>query len=75
MGINPTQPYYEQLETLAASGELANKVKIDKVLFKLCEVVDKQAAEIQLLKDDREAIAKELLSLKPQPLNPTQPLG
>ena len=85
IAINPTLDYEAQLQPLAAAGELANRLSSNKVLFKLCMIVDAQAKEIQALKDDRTAIANkmvELESVQPQGkvenlvvADPTAPLG
>lgn len=89
MALNPTQSYFAQLEPLAASGELANRISTNKVLFRLAELVDNQAKEIKALKDDRQAIAAKMVELEsklqftkdgdlkidaPTP-DPTQPIG
>lgn len=66
IALNPELPYGAQLEPLAASGELANRISTNKVLFRLCELVDLQAKEIKSLKEDREAIAKEMVRLSSQ---------
>lgn len=50
--LNPTLPYFIQLEPLGANGELSNRNNLNKVLFKLCELVDAQAKEIDSLKVD-----------------------
>lgn len=65
MALNPTQPYNVQLDALSASGELSNKRHTNEILFRLCELVDKQQAEIKALQDDREDIAKRLIALQP----------
>lgn len=65
MALNPTQPYNVQLDALSASGELSNKRQTNEILFRLCELVDKQQTEIKALQDDREDIAKRLIALQP----------
>lgn len=86
IALNPDQPYYDQLEPLAATGDLANRTNVNKVVFGLCELVDAQQKEIQALKDDREAIAKQMVELEKKinpstvtvditPVDPTKPLA
>lgn len=76
--LNPDIDYLAQLQELAPSGELANKLTANQVLFKLCMLVDQQQKEIQALKDDRTEIAQKMLDLegkKNEPVaDPTQPL-
>jgi len=51
--FNPNLPYTVQLEQLAASGVLANKKSLNEVVFKLCELVDKQQQQLdKLLKEE-----------------------
>lgn len=64
MALNPTQSYAAQLEPLAATGELSNKLKTNEVLFRLCELIDAQIKEIKKLRDDREAIARKLVEFE-----------
>ncbi len=71
MTLNPTQDYFAQLQPLARDGELANKISSNKVLFRLCMIVDEQEREITLLKEDRIAIAKQLLELQKTKNDPT----
>ncbi|HEX9059099.1 MAG TPA: hypothetical protein VF941_02875 [Clostridia bacterium] len=49
LSFNPNLPYAPQLEALAASGVLANKKFLNEAVFKLCELVDKQQKQIDLL--------------------------
>lgn len=78
MTINPTQSYVAQLEPLSASGELTNKLKTNEVLFRLCELIDKQNKEIESLKKDREEIAKQMVDLQikldDKATDPTKPI-
>lgn len=80
MALNPTLSYYAQLQPLAPSGELADKIKLTSVVFKLCELVDKQAKEIDKLKEDRVQIATEMAKLQKDnpiasmPVDPTKPI-
>jgi ABC-type Na+ transport system ATPase subunit NatA len=77
VAINPDLDYFAQLQPLAESGELANRITANQVLFRLCMIVDKQEKEIQALKDDRVAIAKKMIELEKQPeaVDPALPLG
>jgi hypothetical protein len=80
IALNPDLDYLSQLQPLAASGELANKLTSNQVLFRLCMIVDAQEKEIKALKDDRVAIAKKMIELesklpKPVEIKPDQPLG
>lgn len=80
IALNPDLDYFNQLQPLAQSGELANNVTSNQVLFRLCMIVDQQAKEIQSLKDDRVAIAKKMLELEGKStvvpeLAPTEILG
>lgn len=85
--INSKGSYYEQLQPLAPSGHLSNKSLLLKVIFDLCEVIDKQEGRIEALENDRLAIAKQMAELEKQtktplntptdttqPLDPTKPL-
>lgn len=62
--LNPNESYAAQLAPLAANGELSNRASLNKILFKLCEVVDAQAKKIKLLEDDRVAIAQKMTELE-----------
>ena len=64
IALNPELDYEAQLAPLAQAGELANRLSSNKVLFKLCMIVDAQAKEIQTLKDDRSAIAAKMVELE-----------
>ena len=64
MAINPNASYAAQLEPLGASGELANRIKTNTILFRLCELVDAQEKAIKSLKDDRQAIAIKMVDLE-----------
>jgi hypothetical protein len=64
IALNPTQPYFAQLEPLAPNGELANRTSANRVLFKLCELVDHQAKQIKALEEDRVDIANKMLELQ-----------
>ncbi len=77
MAVNPAVDYYAQLEPLASNGELANHNSSMKLLFKLCMIVDAQAKEIKILKDDRVAIAAKMVELegKKAEVDATKPLG
>jgi hypothetical protein len=74
IALNPTQDYFAQLEPLAPNGELANRISANKVLFKLCQLVDAQDKEIQALKQDRVDIANKLVGLQDS-LNSSSPIG
>jgi len=75
IALNPDLDYLSQLQPLARDGELANKLTTNKVLFKLCMIVDAQEKEIQSLKDDRISISKQIADLQEKKVNPTTPLG
>ncbi len=80
IALNPELDYFAQLQPLAQNGELANNVTSNKVLFGLCKIVDEQAKEIQALKDDRVAIAKQMVKLEGKSTvvpveDPAMPLG
>lgn len=68
IALNPDLDYGAQLLPLGASGELANRISANKVLFKLCMLVDAQAKEIAALKDGQVAAST-------QPVDPAAPLG
>ncbi len=79
--LNPDEDYFAQLQVLAASGELANKITANQVLFKLCMLVDAQAKEIKHLKDDYSITKEKLIELEGHgtstnntKLDPTNPL-
>lgn len=73
--LNPDEDYLSQLQALAASGELANKLTSNNVLFKLCMIVDTQAKVIEQL---QETVSKLVVSEKEEihatTPDPTQPL-
>lgn len=75
IALNPEVDYFAQLQPLARDGELANKITSNTVLFKLCMLVDAQEKEIHALKEDRVAIAKQILALQEKKVDPTQALG
>ena len=80
VALNPDLDYFNQLQPLAQSGELANKVTSNQLLFRLCMLIDQQEKEIQTLKDDRVAIAKKMVELEGKNtvepnVVPTEPLG
>lgn len=52
MALNPNEDYFAQLEPLAASGELANRISANKVLFQLCMLVDTQSKRIKELEEN-----------------------
>lgn len=63
IAMNPTLDYLAQLQPVAPSGELADKVKLTAIVFKLCEQLDKQAKDIESLKQDREQIASQMAEI------------
>lgn len=71
IALNPELDYLAQLQELAVSGELSNKITMQKVLFKLCMIVDIQEKEIKELKEDRIAIANKMLELEGGKTNAT----
>lgn len=80
IALNPDLDYFAQLQPLAQSGELANKVTSNQLLFRLCMIVDQQEEEIKSLKDDRVSIANKMLELEGKRtvvpnVAPTEPLG
>jgi len=75
IALNPDLDYLSQLQPLARDGELANKLTTNKVLFKLCMIVDAQEKEIKSLKDNHVFLAKQISSLLEKKVNPTTPLG
>ena len=80
IALNPDLDYFAQLQPLAQSGELSNKATSNQLLFRLCQIVDGQEKEIQALKEDRVAIANQMIKLEggsatvPE-LDPVVPLG
>lgn len=73
--FNPTLPYNEQLEQLAASGVLGNKKSLNEVVFKLCELIDKQQQQIDKLTKSGDNVGKSLPAHPVTNLDPTQPLA
>lgn len=65
IGLNPELDYLAQLEQLLGpSGELANRLTSNKVLFALCKIIDEQEKQIKALEDDRVQIANKMLELE-----------
>lgn len=75
--LNPSEDYLAQLGSLGPTGELANKVSLTTLLFKLCMLIDTQAKKIAELQDALIAINKETADVKGEanaaPTNGTQP--
>lgn len=74
MALNPDLDYFSQLEPLAASGELANRILSNKVLFRLCKLIDEQEKRIANLEQDRVDIANKMLELQ-NSLTQQSPVG
>lgn len=75
IALNPTQPYFAQLEPLGQNGELSNATNLKKVIFKLCELVDSQGKELKELRvivSNKSEITPPIVDVKAT--NPTKPL-
>lgn len=74
MALNPDGDYLAQLQPLAPSGELANKLLTSQVLFKLCMLVDTQAKQIVSLQEKIQGGVNNATASDQPKLDPQKPL-